>query len=272
MTVTMDPRLEDRRRQVREDSARMSTRRILWLLAALALVAGALWVIQSPLLAVREIVVRGVEATDLGPILEAEQVVEGTALLTLRSGDIEEAILANPWIAEARVDILFPDSVEIEVIERRPGAWLQGPQGATLLSVDGVMLEHRSVAPIDADIIHLATIQAALGAVHPDPRVTGAVEFLASLNDAVPRPVSITERDGDLWAALPDLEVRLGRPVAMVAKAASLIATLEVGVQPGSTIVLLAPSRPAVVVPTPLVDGEVQPAESPPGLQPKEEP
>jgi hypothetical protein len=261
MTVRMDPRLEARRRWVREQAARSSTRRLLWVMAALALVAGSLWLVNSPVLAVSDLIVHGARTSDVQRILEDQGVVVGRPLVAIRPGPLEEALRADPWVAEARVDVIFPDTVEVRIVEREPLVWLAGSSGWTLVATDAVLLERGGQPGTDDYVISLDVPPGNLGAVSPDPRVIGAVEFLLSLSPDVEGGVTITERDAELWATVGDVSVRLGRPVAMAAKAVALVAVLEEGVEDGSTIILLAPTRPAVI-PPPDLDN----------LQPQEEP
>jgi hypothetical protein len=54
---------------------------------------------------------------------------------------------------------------------------------------------------------------------------------------------------GELWALIDDVNVRLGRPIAMESKARALEAVLAEGIPKGATINLIAPARPAVSVP-----------------------
>jgi len=77
--------------------------------------------------------------------------------------------------------------------------------------------------------------------------VTGGLTFLAGLPEETRNKVSLSEQDGELWANVADMVVRLGLPIEMEAKAAALLAILEEGVPAGSLINLVAPTRPAVV-------------------------
>ncbi|MFQ5966148.1 MAG: cell division protein FtsQ/DivIB [Acidimicrobiia bacterium] len=262
MSLRMDPRLAERRKAVREQSARGSLRRLLWVLGAGALLGAALWLIQSPLLAVSQLVVHGATAGRAAPILEQENVGLGRPLLLVRPGRLEEALLSDPWISEAEVSLVLPDTVEIELRERQAGAWLLAPS-PVLLATDGVILEVGGGPQADGFVIRLDAEVGARGELHPDSRVLGALSFLTPLQGLVPGPISVTEQAGELWAEVGDIDVRLGRPTAMEAKASALVAILDGGVEGGSTIVLLAPTRPAVVEPQALQNNEAQPQVEP---------
>ncbi len=80
-----------------------------------------------------------------------------------------------------------------------------------------------------------------------DQRVTGAVAFVAGLPAETRRQGILSEREGELWADLSGLHVRLGLPTEMTEKASALLAILEEELPPGSTINLVAPTRPAVI-------------------------
>ncbi len=82
---------------------------------------------------------------------------------------------------------------------------------------------------------------------YADHRVTGGVTFVSELPIETRRQVTLGEQDGELWAEVAGLHVRLGLPTEMAEKAAALLAILEEELPPGSTVNLVAPTRPAVV-------------------------
>ncbi len=248
MTLDMDPRLVERRKEVREQSARGAIRKLLWLLASAAVVGAALWLVQSPFLSISQLVVHGAKAARVASILSEEGVALGRPLLTVRPGRVEAALEADPWISQASVSLVFPDTVEIDVREREAAAWLVGTPGG-LVASDGVVLTEGGTRSQTDHVIDLDTDLGAPGELHPDPRVMGAVTFLSGLGARAPSPVTVTEQAGELWADLGSVRARLGRPTGMEAKAAALLATLEAGVGEGSIIVLIAPTRPSVIEP-----------------------
>ena len=54
---------------------------------------------------------------------------------------------------------------------------------------------------------------------------------------------------GELWAEIPEFDVRLGRPTDMEAKAVSLVALLDEKPPRGSLLTLIAPAKPAYTPP-----------------------
>jgi hypothetical protein len=81
------------------------------------------------------------------------------------------------------------------------------------------------------------------------PELLGAIAFVAALPDELQEGTVVTRVDDELWATVSGHQVRLGRPVDMEDKALSLTALLEQGVLAGSTVVLIAPTNPAVQTP-----------------------
>jgi hypothetical protein len=76
--------------------------------------------------------------------------------------------------------------------------------------------------------------------------VLGAGEFLSALPlDLAPTVVMRLQSD-ELWTTVEGYEVRLGRPVEMREKAVSLMGLLLEDIAPGSTLVMIAPTHPAV--------------------------
>lgn len=92
--------------------------------------------------------VTNVEAADTVHV-KAEDVVqlanvpEGTTLLKLNKNLIEENVKQNPWIASVEIHRVFPDTLRLQVQERKLGAVVAMGSGgiAWLLGDDGVWIE-----------------------------------------------------------------------------------------------------------------------------------
>ncbi len=84
--------------------------------------------------------------------------------------------------------------------------------------------------------------------------VVGAAEFAESIPPDIASGTVLRVEAGELWGTVGGFEVRLGRPIEMRAKALSLAALLEESIPEGSTLILVAPSHPAVS-PPPLEEG-----------------
>lgn len=245
MTTRVDPRLAERRRSVAEGHARQRLRRVFWALVMVALAGAIGWVAQSPWFSIAHVAVSGVSGSDTRQILETAGVVDGTPLITLRPGRVEQLLEADPWVIEATVRRVIPDAVEVVVNERTPLMWVKAGTRWAVVAEDSSVLRFDPEPAGPSMTIDLVGPE--IGQLFDDQRVTGGVRFVSGLPAASRQQVVLTERDGELWAYVAGLEVRLGLPTEMAEKAAALQAILAEELPAGSTVNLVAPTRPAIV-------------------------
>ncbi|MEA1903375.1 MAG: FtsQ-type POTRA domain-containing protein [Actinomycetota bacterium] len=253
--MTIDPRLIERRKAVAEDRAKRSVGRLLKFLA-LTLVAGALvWAVLSPWMSINQVRTAGIVLSDANQILSEHRVIAGTPLITLRAGQVEQALAADPWVREARVHLDWPDEVIVRIEERKPVAWFQTSGGWSRRDIEGVSVPSAQIPDGSLPKIRLQGI--ADTEAEKSPFVLGAAEFVETLTPLLYPGLEMRVEAGELWVVASGVEVRLGRPVEMRAKALSLEAILNESVPENSTIILIAPSHPAVSPPAlPSDDGE----------------
>ncbi len=111
------------------------------LIVMILLAVGAVGVMHSPLMAVDTVEVVGATRSEVRQIVDATGVGPGALLLWINAGAIEEAAASDPWVADVRVDRIWPNRVVVEVIEHQAVAWIEGVQGWMLVSRDGTVLE-----------------------------------------------------------------------------------------------------------------------------------
>jgi len=174
----------------------------------------------------------------------------GRPTIDVDAGAIERAVEEDPWVSDASVSVVWPGTVFIDVIEHTPlvavasgGSWL-------MMSVDGAALEQTAApTPTDAAIaIDVAPL--AIGDTTGDRDVLGALAFIEALPEDLGVGMVVTVGDGGLQATVQGHAVRLGRPVDMAMKATVLEGLIAAGIEDGSDINLIAPSRPAVSQPS----------------------
>lgn len=244
--MSIDPRLMERRRAVAEDQANRNVWRLLRFLVVLAVAAVLVWLALSPWLSVNQVRSTGIAASDAHEVLAAHQVVAGTPMVFIRSGSVENALETDPWISDARVHLNWPDEVVVRVVERVPAAWVLTAGGWVRRSSDGVALP--SVSTPDASLPWVELPAVPEDEAKTSRLVLGAIEFVAVLGDD---DASVHYQAGELWARVAGFDVRLGRPTEMTEKVRSLQALLDESIPPGSILVLIAPSHPAVSPPEP---------------------
>lgn len=251
--MSIDPRLMERRKTVAEDKAKRNVTRLLKFLALVLAVGFLVWLVFSPWLSVSLVETEGIEASSANSILVDAGVVAGTPMIAVDPGAVERALLTDPWVAEADVSRRWPDLVIVEVVERVPAAWVQTEGGWTRRALDGVALP--SETEPDPAMVWIDMSDVAEDLADESPDVLGAIEFAAALPESLQEGAVVTRVDGELWATVSGYQVRLGRPVEMGDKAVSLAALMGEDIPKGSTLVLIAPTNPAVMTPGSTEDG-----------------
>ncbi len=245
--MTIDPRLEDRRRRVAEDRARSNLTRLIRLLAVVACGAVAAWVLQSPFLSVGQITVLGTSHVDAEAILAAHDIVEGRPMVVLDVEAAQVALGQHPWVAEARVARSWPTSVVVEVTERTPAVSVRFADGWSLVAADAVVLQSTPAPDPVLPEADFSSVDSESGA--DDLDVIGAVDFLVALPPERRGDASVRVGEEGLEATVAGFLVRLGRPFEMADKAVVAAELLSQGLEPGSIITVVAPTSPAVLGP-----------------------
>ena len=128
--LPMDPRIRQRRIDVRRTEGRRRRRVLVGCLAVAAVVAGTAGAVRSPLFDVDYVDVRGAERTARPEVVAAGRLHTRPALLDVDTAAIERAVEALPWVLRATARRNWPGSVRIDVVERRPAAVVPTPDGA----------------------------------------------------------------------------------------------------------------------------------------------
>ena len=164
----MDPRLRARRGAVRRAEGRRRLRFILVGLAVLGLIFTGWAALRSPLLDLDHVEINGLGPSRLAEASEAIRLETGTPLKDVEPALIEADLEALPWVLHAEVEKSWPNTLQVEVVERTAVARLSGTSDRGVV-VDGagtVMAEAGS-AHAGLPLISLASF-AELGAVEPD--------------------------------------------------------------------------------------------------------
>ncbi|MCU0259702.1 MAG: FtsQ-type POTRA domain-containing protein [Ilumatobacteraceae bacterium] len=246
----IEPRIRERRIEVRRSAGR---RRLVWVLVAaavLAVVVGALAVVGSPLFDVEadDVEVTGVAYTDRARLQAVIDDLVGTPVLLVDRRAVQEDLEAIPWVESARVTTRLPHSATIEIRERRPLATFQGPDGRfRVIDRDGRVLDVIEGQPI-AYVVLTGPDHGDLpaGAFAPPP-YAAAAELVQALTGSVRgRVVSIeVTADGtSLTMQLDDgVEVRFGAATDLLAKLVRLETALPIATERGATVIDVSTSE-----------------------------
>lgn len=261
--TTVEPRVAQRRKSVSEDRARHRLRRILGLIAAVALVAFGFWLIRSPLLSVSSISVSGAEHSDPEANIDDLGVVVGIPTIDVDTGAIKQAVESDPWVETADVSVSWPGTVSVEVTEHVGLAPARSGDGWVLLSRAATVIKPIADSGAGVFVVSIDTSTTPVGGAVLNPMVSGALVFGSALrSDIAVDAVMFVEDDG-LAATVGGHLVRLGRPIDLEDKALVLASILDTELEEGAVINLIAPTRPAVfnpsaVVPDPEAEVEVE--------------
>ena len=157
---------------------------VIALLTLSAAVAAALVVLNSPLLEVRSVEVSGTDRVSDEAVAQLAALTGENILLTDLAA-ARQRILAQPMIRDARVRREWPNTIQVEVVEREP--WVRWEVGGEVWAVDreGVVLEGVAAG---ADSILVRQVSS-LPAIHAGARVgLEAVDLIGRIQEiGVPR-------------------------------------------------------------------------------------
>jgi cell division protein FtsQ len=140
--LRIDPRIRQRRIQVKREEGRRRLRILVATLGSLGAVLVAAVALHSPLLAARHVAVVGATHTPAAEIREAAGLAHAPPLIDIGGGRAARAVDRLPWIATAHVTRAWPDGARISVTERTPVAVVAG----ALVDVTGRVLGPSSPA------------------------------------------------------------------------------------------------------------------------------
>ncbi len=180
LRVPVDPRIRQRRIEVRRNEGRRRLR-ILVGIFAVALLTAAGWVASwSPLLDIDAVEVEGAVRTGPAVVREAGGLDRGQAMVDVDEGAAARRIESLPWVAEARVVRQWPGRVSITVSERLALAVTVDETGAWwLLDGTGRVLEQAPDRPNELVAVD------GLGTVPSPGEVTAGAEAALAVSAAL---------------------------------------------------------------------------------------
>lgn len=161
---------------------------ILGILLALVLaLVGAVVVYTVPVFAVNQIEVTGNRQVATEDIRAATRVPEGENLLRVDTVAAASGVVSDPWIEQATVHRALPSTLVVDVVERTAVAWIDSPEGVTLIDASGTPFIQ---AEPPAGAVHVT------GSATDDEAVlAGAVDVAASLTDELRTQVDSVAAD-----------------------------------------------------------------------------
>jgi len=191
------------RTEARKWMRRVTVITVRWtvvLVAIVAIIWGVNWGVQklfwdNPEFALRHIEIEVAGSIPHDQIMQVSQLRTGVNLFSLDLGALERRVLAVPQVETVTIHRLPPDTMKIQVVERRPSAWLAGradegdpftDENAYLIDANGVVLRQRASKPehYHLPIIYGCDMEALVaGRETSQSHVLGALALLETAND-----------------------------------------------------------------------------------------
>ena len=215
----------------------------------LALGFGAWVVLNSAFFEVRDVRVVGARSLSADEIRGLAGIRSGANLILLPLDDVAARVERHPWVLDAQVERDLPTTAVIKVIERRPGGWVEDPNGMAVIAGDGTVLERVSEAP--AQLPDIGDSATALGVGERAAIPGETLRVAASMGGPLRRQVASLELEGsEIIARLREGgTVLYGEPVELSAKnraLAELLRWAKGQAIPVGTIDVRAPSAPSL--------------------------
>jgi cell division protein FtsQ len=175
----------------------------------------------------------------------------GRPTIDVDAGLLERRILEDPWVAAVEVSVVWPSTLVVDVSEHVAVAPIQSGDGWVLASIDGAVIAPATRPDADTALVAIDSPGVAPGDRSADPAVLGALEFIDAMPDDLRVGMRVRREADGLVAEVAGHRVILGRPREMASKAAVFEGLVASGIEPGSIVNLVAPSRPAIANPQP---------------------
>lgn len=227
--VGIDPRIRARRIEVQRVAGRRRLRRLVDVGLLLAVAAGFLGALRSPLLDVEAVTVSGAVRTGAASVVEAAGIDAGDQLMDVRLGASGARVAALPWVEEVRLHRRLGGRVEIVVTERTPAAVLGEGAAAVVVDPTGRVLARTAEVP---DAGRLVRVVGITGDLTPGADLGGAatdaLALAGRLAAVVPGSISQVTVGEDLIATLTQGgEVSFGDASRLAAKLRTLETVLQ---------------------------------------------
>ena len=95
---------------------------------------------------VKSVDVQGIRQMDPRPVYDIALDQKTTAMPLVDVSAIRDRLLDYGWVKDARVSRRFPDTLVIDIVERKPAALWQNDEGLSLIDDEGVVLDRVPVS------------------------------------------------------------------------------------------------------------------------------
>ena len=230
-TIEIDPRIQERRTEVRRALGRRRLRALLVAASALVVAGLAVLTLHSPFLDVDHVRITGTQQLTTRQILAAAGVHRGDALWYVDADAAARGIERLPRVRSATVQRDFPSTVRIAIREYTPVAFVRAGAQYVLIADDGRAIARVAAPPPGVKEIVGTRRAPVVRELLSPPDAAGVIAQLPA--ELAPHVVSL-DVGGDglaLHLADDDLthggELRLGNADDVAAKTAAALAVLH---------------------------------------------
>ncbi len=148
----MDRKIRERRRLVSRQRGRRRAGLIFVFVLIIAGVVLFVWLRSSDVFAVKMVTATATEQVTQEDISRATADALGASLLSLSTGEIEQALLMLPYVRSAEVHRRFPNTLDVRVEEYQPVARLQVDSDAVWLVAENGRALEKANPPKGSDL------------------------------------------------------------------------------------------------------------------------
>ncbi len=251
-SVEIDPRIRERRVEVRRALGRRRLR-VLCVAASIVVLAGlAMLTVYSPFLDVAHVRVAGAHHVTAGEVRRAAHIGKRDALFFVDAKAAARRVESLPWVRSATVRRDFPDTVRIRVREYTPVAFVRSSGDVVLIADDGRAIARVPAPPPGLMEIRNVRHAPAVRELLSPPEAGAVVSQLPS--ELAPHVVALDVGGEGLSLQLADDgtthggAIRLGNADDLAAKNAAALAVLaQRHDTPFAYIDVSTPSMPTVM-------------------------
>lgn len=218
----------------------------------LLVVFGAIFLYRSDLFHVDNVQVNGVSHLTSNEITSLAQVPDDSTLLRVDTTAIVERLKQNAWVQDATVSRVFPDTLEVDITEREPGAVVRVSDKAIwVISKDGAWLsaatdEDWKAGPRIVDVSKTLA-QPVSGSDCDDGGIKNALAIIEGMSDELASKVQSISAESSIKTSLnleDGITVAFGDSSDIEVKEAAIEALLEKYAGKISYINVRVPTRP----------------------------
>jgi cell division protein FtsQ len=245
--VPMDPRIRDRRIEVQREAGRKRLRFLL-IATTVFVVAGLSYLtVESPLLDVDKVRVRGAEHIAPAAVQAAARVHLGQPLLRVNTAAVERRVESIPWVQHAHVARHLPGTLTITVTEFQTTTFVRTPDGAVVLIAPNGRVVARAARPTAGTVEIVGLRRAPLvGELLSPPDAASVLQRMPPELASAVRVIDVAGSNVTLRLTRGG-EVRLGSFDALRAKGAAALAVMHnLGSTPFTYIDVTSPAAPVV--------------------------